>query len=140
MDPRGIAAVGTTLVESEFFPSTLRRGCGSQPSTSIGMEIADVHRRFAAYASGGVTEIELRNVIRSALLEQPSQSEAYIALTEAYRYANVIDEDLQSDIVADITELTGPRHEPSEVPPPARSTTDTLFADASFAGRTDYRG
>jgi hypothetical protein len=103
------------------------------------MEIADVHRRFAAYASGGVTEIELRNVIRSALLEQPSQSEAYIALTEAYRYANVIDADLQSDIVADITEITGPRHAANEAPPPPRSTTDTLFADASFAGRTDLR-
>jgi serine/threonine protein kinase len=103
------------------------------------MEIADVHRRFAAYASGSVTEVELRNVIRSSLLEQPSLSEAYLAMTEAYRCANVIDAELQSDIVADITEITGPPGAPQDAPP-SRSPTDTLFADASFAGRTDFRG
>jgi predicted Ser/Thr protein kinase len=74
------------------------------------MDITEVRRRFAAYASGSLSEAELRNGIRTALVEEPVLSTAYIALTEAYRRANVIDADLQSSIVADISELTGPAH------------------------------
>ena len=72
------------------------------------MELAEVRRRFSAYASGDLTQSELRNVIRAALVEEPMLSTAYIALAESYRRANVIDAELQSNIVADITDVTGP--------------------------------
>jgi hypothetical protein len=70
------------------------------------MDITEVRRQFVAYASGDLSEAELRNGIRTALVNDPVLSTAYIALTEAYRRADVIDAELQSSIVADIAEFS----------------------------------
>ena len=75
------------------------------------MELKELRRRFADYASGDLSESELRNVIRAALVEEPMLATAYVALAAAYRRANVIDDELQSSIVADITDVTGPHLE-----------------------------
>src|SRR5581483_996387 len=72
------------------------------------MELGEVRSRFAAYASGGLTEADLRKAIRAALVEEPMLSTDFVALADAYRRANVIDDHLQSSIVADITDVTGP--------------------------------
>ncbi|MDB6087540.1 MAG: protein kinase, partial [Gammaproteobacteria bacterium] len=77
------------------------------------MDITEVRHRFAAYGSGELTQSELRNIIRTALTREPLLSTAYIALTEAYRRAKVIDAELHSSIVADIREITGPRPNPA---------------------------
>jgi len=81
------------------------------------MDITEVRQRFAAFGSGELTGAELRTSIRRALTEQPQLCSTYIALAEAYRRANVIDAELQSGILADITEVTGPR----ATPPTTRS-------------------
>ena len=73
------------------------------------MDIAELQRHFAAYGSGELPEVALRNSIRTALNEDPYLSSAFIALAEAYHRANVIDADLQATIVADIAEVTAPK-------------------------------
>jgi serine/threonine protein kinase len=73
------------------------------------MDISEVQRHFTAYGSGELPEGELRNSIREALSEDPYLSPAFVALADAYRRANLIDADLQSAIIADITEVTGPK-------------------------------
>jgi serine/threonine protein kinase len=73
------------------------------------MDISEVQRHFTAYGSGELAEGELRNSIREALSEDPELSPAFVALADAYRRANLIDADLQSAIIADITEVTGPK-------------------------------
>jgi serine/threonine protein kinase len=72
------------------------------------MGISEMQRHFSAYGSGQLPEFELRSFIRSALTEDPQLSPAFIALTDAYRRANLIDAKLQSTINADIVEITGP--------------------------------
>jgi serine/threonine protein kinase len=73
------------------------------------MDISEVQRHFTAYGSGELPEGVLRNSIREALSEDPYLSPAFVALADAYRRANLIDADLQSAIIADITEVTGPK-------------------------------
>ena len=107
------------------------------------MELAELRRRFIAYASGDLTQSELRNVIRAATVEEPMLSTAYIALAESYRRANVIDDELQSSIVADITDVTGP-HPEARIPrsppyqreahPPAVAVDDTRVSRVAGAG------
>ncbi|MDB6159667.1 MAG: serine/threonine protein kinase [Gammaproteobacteria bacterium] len=72
------------------------------------MGIAEMQRHFTAYGSGQLPEFELRSFIRSALAQEPQLSPALMALTDAYRRANLIDAKLQSTINADIAEVTGP--------------------------------
>jgi hypothetical protein len=72
------------------------------------MGITEMQRHFTAYGSGQLPEFELRSFIRSALAQEPQLSPAFMALTDAYRRANLIDAKLQSTIAADIAEVTGP--------------------------------
>ena len=88
------------------------------------MDITEVRHRFAAYGSGELTQSQLRDIIRSALTREPSLSTAYIALSEAYRRAQVIDAELHAVIVADIREITGPRLVP-------KVSTDSPLLDAA---------
>jgi hypothetical protein len=93
------------------------------------MDIIEVRQRFAAYGVGELSESELRSSIRRALTEQPQFSSTYVALTEAYRRANVIDSDLHSTIIADITEITGPQPESGAVlATPAGTDGKTVFS------------
>ncbi len=94
------------------------------------MDITEVRRRFAAYGAGELTETELRSTIRHALTEQPLLSSAYVALTEACRRANIIDPELHSTIIADITEITGPRPDPAPSRVPVQPDDDgrTVFS------------
>jgi serine/threonine protein kinase len=93
------------------------------------MDITEVRHRFAAYGSGELTQSELRDIIRTALTREPLLSTAYIALSEAYRRARVIDAELHSTIVADIREITGPRLNPALSPAdnPERNATTVFF-------------
>ncbi|HEY6925542.1 MAG TPA: serine/threonine-protein kinase [Steroidobacteraceae bacterium] len=72
------------------------------------MGIAEMHQHFNAYGSGQLPEFELRTFIRGALRQEPQLSSAFIALTDAYRRAKLIDPQLQAIINADIVEVTGP--------------------------------
>ena len=83
------------------------------------MGIAEVQRHFNAYGSGQLPEFELRQFICDALAEDPKLSTAFIALTDAYRRANLIDAQLQSTINADIADLTGPGPDMTMVRTPA---------------------
>src|ERR1700688_3677115 len=83
------------------------------------MGIAEVQRHFNAYGSGQLPEFELRRFICDALAEDPKLSPAFIALTDAYRRANLIDAQLQSTINADIADLTGPSSDLTMVRSPA---------------------
>jgi len=72
------------------------------------MGISEMQRKFSAYGSGELPEFELRTFIRSALSKEPQLTLAFVALTDAYRRANLIDASLHSMINADIAEVTGP--------------------------------
>jgi serine/threonine protein kinase len=98
------------------------------------MDISEVQRHFTAYGSGELAEGALRDSIREALSEDPDLSPAFVALTDAYRRANLIDADLQSAIIADITEVTGPKPALTMV----RHAPPTPFA-ASRPGGSDSR-
>src|SRR3981081_2020624 len=95
------------------------------------MGIAEVQRPFNAYGSGQLPEFELRRFICDALAEDPKLSPAFIALTDAYRRANLIDAQLQSTINADIVEITGPSLGLTMVrtPGPGRSNTGWIPDD-----------
>src|ERR1700736_6256498 len=86
------------------------------------MGIAEVQRHFNAYGSGQLPEFELRRFICDALAEDPKLSPAFIALTDAYRRANLIDAQLHSTINADIADLTGPGPEMTMIRTPAART------------------
>ena len=70
------------------------------------MGISEMQRKFNAYGSGELPEIELRNFIRSALTQEPQLSSALVALTDAYRRASLIDANLQAMINADIAAVS----------------------------------
>ena len=70
------------------------------------MGISEMQLKFNAYGSGELPEIELRNFIRSALTQEPQLSSALVALTDAYRRANLIDANLQTMINADIAAVS----------------------------------
>ncbi len=102
------------------------------------MGVAEMQRHFTAYGSGELPEIQLRNLIRSALSREPQLSPDLIALTEACRRANLIDAKLQSTINADIVEVTGPSFDLTMVRslgPDARDR--AWFADDHAANSTD---
>jgi serine/threonine protein kinase len=102
------------------------------------MGISEMQRHFSAYGSGQLPEFELRTFIRDALTEDPQLSPAFIALTDAYRRANLIDAKLQSTINADIVEITGPSLGLTMVrtPGPGRSNTGWIPDDRA-ANSTD---
>jgi serine/threonine protein kinase len=114
------------------------------------MGISEVQRRFTAYGSGELPEGELRNSIREALSEDPELSPAFVALADAYRRANLIDADLQSAIIADITEVTGPksgltmirtsRSQPFNVSGPDFDGHETLWTQPTGRSLADKRG
>src|ERR1700722_13303271 len=102
------------------------------------MGIAEVQRHFNAYGSGQLPEFELRRFICDALAEDPKLSPAFIALTDAYRRANLIDAQLQSTINADIADLTGPSPDMTLMrAPTTRSGAGGWFADGRAANSTD---
>jgi serine/threonine protein kinase len=102
------------------------------------MGIAEVQRHFNAYGSGQLPEFELRQFICDALAEDPKLSTAFIALTDAYRRANLIDAQLQSTINADIADLTGPGPDMTMVRAPATRIRSTdWIADGRAANSTD---
>jgi serine/threonine protein kinase len=102
------------------------------------MGIAEVQRQFNAYGSGQLPEFELRRFICDALAEDPKLSSAFIALTDAYRRANLIDAQLQATINADIADLTGPSSDLTMVrSPAARSAGADWFAQPRAANSTD---
>jgi serine/threonine protein kinase len=72
------------------------------------MGIAEAREHFSAYGSGQLPEFELRGFIRRAVQLEPQLSYAIIEMTDAYRRANVIDDQLHSTITADIDEVTRP--------------------------------
>lgn len=102
------------------------------------MGIAEMQRHFNAYGSGQLPEFELRRFICDALTEDPRLSPAFIALTDAYRRANLIDAQLQSTINADIADLAGPGTDLTMVrSPAARTGAPGWFADGRAANSTD---
>jgi serine/threonine protein kinase len=72
------------------------------------MGIAEARQQFSAYGSGLLPEFELRGFIRRAVQLEPQLSYAIIEMTESYRRANLIDDQLHSTIAADIDEVTRP--------------------------------
>jgi predicted Ser/Thr protein kinase len=72
------------------------------------MGIAEARQQFSAYGSGHLPEFELRGFIRRAVQLEPQLSYAIIEMTESYRRANLIDDELHSTIAADIDEVTRP--------------------------------
>jgi hypothetical protein len=72
------------------------------------MGIAEARQQFSAYGSGQLPELELRGFIRRAVQLEPQLSYAIIEMTDAYRRANVINDQLHSTIAADIDEVTRP--------------------------------
>jgi serine/threonine protein kinase len=102
------------------------------------MGISEMQRQFSAYGSGQLPEFELRSFIRRALAQEPELSQAFIALTDAYRRANLIDATLQSTINADIVEVTGPRLGLTMVRSPTADRGNAgWFADGRAANSTD---
>jgi serine/threonine protein kinase len=103
------------------------------------MGIAEMQRHFNAYGSGQLPEFELRRFICDALTADPKLSPAFIALTDAYRRANLIDAQLQSTINADIADLTGPAASDLTMvrTPGTRSGAPGWFADGRAANSTD---
>ena len=79
------------------------------------MGIAEARQQFSAYGSGQLPEFELRGFIRRAVQQEPQLSYAIIEMTDAYRRANLIDDQLQSTIAADIDEVTRPTMSPTVV-------------------------
>ena len=72
------------------------------------MGIAEARQQFSAYGSGQLPEFELRGFIRRAVQQEPQLSYAIIEMTDAYRRANVIGDELHSTITADIDAVTRP--------------------------------
>jgi serine/threonine protein kinase len=102
------------------------------------MGISEMQRHFSAYGSGQLPEFELRRFICDALTQDPQLSPAFIALTDAYRRANLIDAQLQSTINADIAELTDPSPDLTMVrSPAARPGAADWFAQPRAANSTD---
>jgi serine/threonine protein kinase len=99
------------------------------------MGLAEMQRHLTAYGSGHLPEYELRSLIRSALAQEPQLSPAFMALTDAYRRANLIDAKLQSTINADIAEVTGPNLGLTMVRPPPPNT--PWISDGKAANSTD---
>jgi hypothetical protein len=99
------------------------------------MGISEMQRHFTAYGSGQLPEFELRSFIRSALAQEPQLSPAFMALTDAYRRANLIDAKLQSTIAADIAEVTGPILDLTMVRAPRPNT--PWISDGPAANSTD---
>src|ERR1700760_3536143 len=92
------------------------------------MDISEVRRHFTAYGSGELPEGELRNSIREALMEDPDLSPTFVALADAYRRANLIDAHLESAIIADITEVTGPKTALTMIRPPRAASQPYMAA------------
>src|SRR5882762_4203229 len=82
------------------------------------MGISEMQHKLNAYGSGELPEFELRTFIRGALRNEPQLSSAFVALTDAYRRANLIDANLQSIINTDIAEVTGPNLGLTMIRPP----------------------
>ena len=116
------------------------------------MGIAEARQQFSAYGSGQLPEFELRGFIRRAIQQEPQLSYAIIEMTDAYRRANLIDDQLHSTITADIDEVTRPMtgitmvRKRGAVPlhgswtPPASAANSTDMGDAPWAvHRTSHR-
>ncbi len=102
------------------------------------MGVAEMRRHFTAYGSGQLPEVQLRNLIRSAVSREPQLSSEFIALTDACRRANLIDAKLQSTINADIVQVTGPSFDLTMVRSVAPEARDHgWFADDHAANATD---
>ncbi len=101
------------------------------------MGIAEMQRHFNAYGSGQLPEFELRRFICDALTEDPKLSAAFIALTDAYRRANMIDAHLQATIIADIADLTGSGPDMTMIRSPAALGAGGWFVDGRAANSTD---
>jgi len=84
------------------------------------MGISEAQQHFSAFGSGQLPEFELRSFIRKSLQQEPELSSAFVALTDAYCRAHLIDAKLQSTINADIVEVTRPAA--LKRPPPADDT------------------
>jgi serine/threonine protein kinase len=80
------------------------------------MSISEAQKHFNAYGSGQLPEFELRSFIRSSLRRKPELSSAFIALTDAYCRANLIDDTLHTTINSDIVEVTAPMNQPMSRP------------------------
>jgi Protein kinase domain len=83
------------------------------------MGISEMRRHFTAYGSGELEEVQLRTIIRAAVSREPQLGQECIALTEAYRRANVIGPRLQSNINADILAITAPTFDVTRIGSPA---------------------
>ncbi|HTV77321.1 MAG TPA: serine/threonine-protein kinase [Steroidobacteraceae bacterium] len=83
------------------------------------MGVSELQRQFAAYGSGELEESQLRSMIRNALSREPQLGQEFIALTDACRRANVINPRLQSNIKADILEITSPTFDLTKIRVPA---------------------
>ena len=102
------------------------------------MGIAEARQQFSAYGAGQLPEFELRGFIRRAVQQEPQLSYAIIEMTDAYRRANVINDQLHSTIAADIDEVTRPMMGPTIV---RRRSTEPFHGSwvppASAANSTD---
>jgi serine/threonine protein kinase len=71
------------------------------------MGIAEIRDAFEAYASGRLSEYELRGALRVALQEEPDSVPMYAAMATALRRRKLISADLEAAVLADLKALTG---------------------------------
>jgi serine/threonine protein kinase len=101
------------------------------------MSISEAQKQFNAYGSGQLPEFELRSFIRSSLRREPQLSSAFIALTDAYCRANLIDDNLHTTINSDIVEVTAPMNQPMSRSSPGGSPT-MIRTPAAQRSNTDW--
>jgi Protein kinase domain len=82
------------------------------------MGVSEMRRHFTAYGSGELQEVQLRTIIRSELSREPQLGQELIALTDDCRRANLIGQRLQSNINADILEITSPNFDLTKIRAP----------------------
>jgi len=100
------------------------------------MGISEMQHKLNAYGSGELPEFELRTFIRGALRNEPQLSSAFVALTDAYRRANLIDAHLQSVINTDIAEVTAPNLGLTMIRPPGFPSRDPEWTTAHHAANS----
>jgi serine/threonine protein kinase len=71
------------------------------------MGIAEIRDAFEAYASGRLSEYELRGALRVALQEEPDSVPMYAAMATALRRRKLISADLEVAVLSDLKALTG---------------------------------
>src|ERR1700749_4738003 len=101
------------------------------------MGISEMRQHFAAFGSGELQEGQLRTMIRTALSREPQLGQDFIALTDSCRRANLIGPRLQSNINADILEITSPNFDLTRIrTPPGPDWAEPASFDSARAANS----